>query len=299
MALNAALSGREPAVSVAAGPNEPHISLALGAFLFALFIAGAVGLGLAIAFLSSQGRFRSARRPRIQPQVLLMSFLVFPVSNLVLGGSIGLAILLLGFSLDTNIGAAVHMAGQILAMLGAFALGWSSLQWLTSYTLEDVREIGWRVGALGRAAAWGVGGYCAAIPFMVAGLVISQRLSHVFFRHVPTPEHPIVPVLLKGDAAFAAAMVLAVVVAPIVEETFFRGMLYNALRGVMGVWVASLVSGAIFAIIHPTMPAGFLPIFALGVVLAILRERTGSLVPSMVCHGINNAVALTLVRLIY
>ena len=299
MALNAALRVGEPAGASALKQPAPHVSLAVAAFVSALILAGVVGLGLAIAFLSSRGRFPSARRPRIQSQVLLISFLVFLVANLVLGGCFGLAIMLLGFDLDTGIGAAVHLAGQILAMLGALALGLSLLRWLTSHTLEDAREIGWMAGPIGRAMAWGAAGYCAALPFMIAGLVVSQRLSQVLFKHAPTPEHPIVPVLLRGGTAFAVAVVLAVVVAPIVEETFFRGMLYNALRGMMGVWGASILSGAIFAIVHPTMPVGFLPILALGMVLAMLRESTGSLVPSMICHGINNAVALTLARLIY
>ena len=242
---------------------------------------------------------RRDRRPRIQAPVLLISFLVCLAGVFLLAGFLGVAVALLGFDVDTGAGATAYLIAQAAAMLGALALGFSALRWLTSYTREDPREIGWRLGPVGKAVAWGVGGYCAVLPFMIAALWLSALLSRVLFRHLPTPEHPIVPMLLKGGSAFAVAAVLAVVIAPIVEETFFRGMLYNALRGVMGVCGASILSGTVFAIIHPTLPAGFLPILVLGIALAVLRERTGSLVPCMICHAVNNAVALVLVRLLY
>jgi membrane protease YdiL (CAAX protease family) len=92
--------------------------------------------------------------------------------------------------------------------------------------------------------------------------------------------------------------VLAAVVAPLVEETAFRGLLYTSLRARTGVVASVIISAAIFAAIHPTIPAQFLPIFALGCAFALLREKTGSLAPSMICHGINNAVGLLFVWLI-
>ena len=130
-------------------------------------------------------------------------------------------------------------------------------------------------------------------------MLVSYWLQNTLLRGVPTPEHPIVPYVAQGGAVFWAAFALATVVAPVVEETVFRGMLYTALRAQMRVWPAALVSGGIFAVVHPTLPGQFLPILALGVVLAILREKTGSLAPSMVCHAINNAAMLALVRLMY
>ncbi len=294
--LNAALSVEAP---TAPGPAHSSAGVAVDVLVLAVVLAGVVGIGLAVAFLADRRRFYSARRPRIQPQVLLICFLVFLAGNLALSGCLAAAILVLGLDPDSNIGAAATLTGQALALIGAFALGMFALRRITSVTLEDPREIGLRPIGARKAIAWGIGGYCAAVPFAYGSAAIVYWFYEVLFRHAPMPEHPIVPELLKGDAAFAVGMALAVVVAPVVEETFFRGMLYNALRGVMGVWGASLLSAAIFAAVHPTVPAMLLPLLALGVVFAILRESTGSLAPSMICHAVNNAVVLTLARLVY
>ncbi|MCX8052539.1 MAG: CPBP family intramembrane metalloprotease [Armatimonadetes bacterium] len=298
-ALNTSIVPRQSSISLHTDPSVHNISPALTAFVAAITLAGVVGVGLVITFLSDRSRFRLAPRPQIQPQVLLIAFLVFLMANIILAGCFAVAIVAIGLDLDSDLGAALRLAGQAFALLGAFTMGMSVLRRLTWYTREDPREIGLRAVSVGRALGWGIGGYCAAIPFAYGSAVFLNWFFRILLKRPPIPEHPIVPEVLRGDLAFAIGTILAVVVAPIVEETFFRGMLYNALRGVMGVWGASMLSGAIFAVVHPTVPAGFIPLFALGVVFGILRESTGSLVPSMVCHSINNAVVLTLAQLIY
>lgn len=271
-------------------------SPALRAFAVGLMFAAIAGLGIAISFLANHNReLATSPRPRIQPSVLLISFLVFLISFFVLSGIAGVFMVIAGINPETGLGALTYVILQTAVMTGAFALGLWSLAGIVRMTREDPREIGWRLIPTLQAIVYGVGGYIAALPFMLAALIVSQ----VVFRGVETPEHPIVRTIIESKAAYAAAAALAVIVAPIVEETFFRGMLYTALRSRLGVWWSSLISGAFFAAVHPTLPGGFLPILVLGMVLAILREKTGSLVPSMICHGANNAVALVLVRLIY
>lgn len=265
-------------------------------FLSALMLATLAGLVILASSLAGGLRgMGSNPPPTIQPSVLLIGFLAFLVSLFMLSGVAATLVGAFGADPETSRGAVQYVVVEMAAILGAFALSFAVLSRVLSMTGEDIREIGWRGLGLGRALAWGAGGYLAALPLLFAGLWISQGL----FRNIQTPQHPIVDTLLRGGAPFWLAAVLAVVIAPIVEETCFRGMLYGALRSQMSVWPASVVSAAFFAAIHPTLPAGFLPILSLGVVLAILREKTGSLVPSMVCHAANNAVALALVRLLY
>src|SRR5205823_1403882 len=82
----------------------------------------------------------------------------------------------------------------------------------------------------------------------------------------------------------------AVVLAPWVEEVSMRGLLFSALYRRLGLWPAALVSGAAWAALHLT--AGVLVIFtAEGVLLALLRVRTGSVLPGVGVHGGWNAVA--------
>lgn len=96
------------------------------------------------------------------------------------------------------------------------------------------------------------------------------------------------------DSVFAlvAAGFLVCVVAPVAEELFFRGFLYGGLRK-RGVPIAVLVSGAIFGLAHvASSPVGLLvPLAVLGMIFALLYERTGSLYPAIAMHALNNSVA--------
>lgn len=97
-----------------------------------------------------------------------------------------------------------------------------------------------------------------------------------------------------STSALLAVAVLVCIVAPIVEELFFRGFLFPALGRVMH-WVpAALLAGAIFGGIHAGgTPAIFLvPLAVLGFVLCVLYRRTGSLLPGMGVHAFNNALTL-------
>jgi len=89
----------------------------------------------------------------------------------------------------------------------------------------------------------------------------------------------------------ASALVSAVMVAPVLEELTFRGLLYGTLRLRLS-WVASAgVSGALFALAHGYGIAGFVSVFLSGVLWAWAYERTGSLLPGILAHATNNVAA--------
>ena len=92
---------------------------------------------------------------------------------------------------------------------------------------------------------------------------------------------------------FILTLIAAAVVAPIAEETFFRGFVYGGLRGRIGTLGAMLISTLFFTALHFTLDQ-FIPIFALGIFLAWLYERTGSLYPGILLHASNNAISLIL-----
>lgn len=276
-----------------------QVSKALEVFALFLGCAGFVGLLIIVRFLVAGMHSLVQRSPRIQPQVLLLGFLSGIVSNLVWGGALGIGLLLGGVEQLTDIGVAAHIGAQSVAALIGLAVALWTLRFVTSYTGEDPREIGFSKTTLAKAVKWGAAGYCAALPLVVLAFAVTYLIGRITSHRIFIPEHPIVQDLLSGRFAFVAATVLAVAVAPVVEEILFRGMLYTALRGMMGFWSAAAISAFAFAAVHPTMPASFLPLAALGLVLAVLRESTGSVAPAIVCHGINNALALVLVCLIY
>ena len=107
-----------------------------------------------------------------------------------------------------------------------------------------------------------------------------------------------------GPAEQAIAMldpwlvVIAIAIfAPIAEELFFRGIVFNAWLRESGRLPAYVGSAALFAVIHLSL-ASLLPIFLLGIALAWVYERTGNLLAPIVMHatvnGISVAAALAL-----
>ncbi len=86
----------------------------------------------------------------------------------------------------------------------------------------------------------------------------------------------------------------AVVFAGLTEELLFRGVLSRTLEATrLGFWGGATLASAAFALLHMQYgPGGQLVIFAVGMTLAWIRAWSRSLWPAVVCHSLNNAVAL-------
>jgi len=101
-------------------------------------------------------------------------------------------------------------------------------------------------------------------------------------------------VLASGDPT--VILLAFVVVAPIAEEFFFRGVVYNIWERERGARVAVYGSAALFAAIHASIFA-LVPIFVLGVALAQIYRRTRSLPASIAMHAGFNAISVTIALL--
>ena len=96
-----------------------------------------------------------------------------------------------------------------------------------------------------------------------------------------------------SDVALAFGALLVCVVAPVVEELFFRGFFYGALRNWKGTLPAAILTGLVFGAIHfgSADAEALVPLAFFGFVLCLLYERTGSLYPCIALHAINNSIA--------
>jgi uncharacterized protein len=88
-----------------------------------------------------------------------------------------------------------------------------------------------------------------------------------------------------------------VFVAPFVEETLFRGFIFNGLRSRYHWAVAAAISSALFAAAHMELTF-FLPAFALGFLFAFLYERSDSIWPGMILHFFVNGLSMTLLLIL-
>jgi len=89
---------------------------------------------------------------------------------------------------------------------------------------------------------------------------------------------------------YILAFITLIIIAPIAEETLFRGYLYGKLKKFVPVWVAILVTSALFGALHGAWNLA-IDTFALSVILCLLRESTGNLWASILLHMTKNGIA--------
>ena len=164
-------------------------------------------------------------------------------------------------------------------------------------------HIGLGAGAWPRRVVQGAAASIAAVlsntvgqnvTVYVLGMVMGQQaaIDFVTREEVRTPVYRLLPQLHR-PLEMAAVVVLVAIIVPVGEEIFFRGLTFGVLRRMMNRHVAVVTSALFFASAH-LQPVEFLPILILGMILAYLYDYTGSLIPGMIAHGVNNLAALFL-----
>ncbi len=146
-----------------------------------------------------------------------------------------------------------------------------------------LRPVGWLAGLKWAAAALAAYYVFQAVWLSVLGL--EDESDDITDRLQADPS----------VATVASIAVFAVVIAPIVEEVFFRGFVFGALRSSLSPAGAAAGTGLLFGGVHVFgSPIGFLvPLAMLGFLLSLLYWKTGSLLPCIALHVVNNAIALS------
>lgn len=145
---------------------------------------------------------------------------------------------------------------------------------------SGLRTLGLRGAVFGRAA----------ILFIVGAGVIYGFGFLYDLLHVHTNADTLRQQALRAPDTTLASLLVAIVVAPVCEEIFFRGFLLPGLARVMPVWAAVVASALVFGLAHADL-GSFVPLVVIGLVVGVLRWRTGSLWPGIALHALNNAVA--------
>jgi membrane protease YdiL (CAAX protease family) len=96
--------------------------------------------------------------------------------------------------------------------------------------------------------------------------------------------------MIWGDSPeLASSLIETIVFAPMFEEIVFRGLFFATLRRRFGFVPSALISAAVFAIAHGYGMLGFVSVLWSGVLWAWAYERSGSVLPGMLAHMVNNA----------
>lgn len=188
------------------------------------------------------------------------------------------------FNNDLYAGTLMGLTIAIVLILGVYfvALRPKALSWrevgIKKFKMEDWKTI------------------IAYSVILLVGAVIIVVLTSLFGN---TWENNKTETLQKNVSFITVfiAFVSAAVISPIYEEIFYRGFLYRWLRTRMGLIGGILISAAIFTIAHiPTynvMPVNFFS----GIIFALAYERTNSIWPSVMIHGITNGIMVLLTSL--
>ena len=151
---------------------------------------------------------------------------------------------------------------------------------------------------------WGVSlrqalrGYILFFPSLIVLMVLSLLATKII--GLPYQPHQLVqPLLEAGESSLLWPLFgLAILIGPLAEELFFRGLFFPALKSKVSVFAAVIISAALFATLHLNW-AGWLPIFGLGILLAYSYQKTGDLLVPIFIHVIHNSLFLTFTVLLF
>ena len=195
---------------------------------------------------------------------------------------------MLGFTLANGHPPTIE-AGQpfntLLLLLFYGVSGWVARGRLRATGLHVFRRLGRR-----DALAIVVGFIALIVAHVLTGLqlVLTHQTQHVQvgFEHFSVAGRT--PLLT--DLSIATTAATLVLIAPVVEETIFRGLLFGALMRPLGVFFGALVSAVLFGLVHGDAVL-FPTLAALGFINALAYAATENLTVPVILHALNNAFA--------
>lgn len=238
-------------------------------------------------FHEDTGLFSSRIRviPWSLKDVAIASVLLIPIG---VGGSLGLGLALArtGLVADKTLAAVLGSTLLPIALLGA--------AWVFGTRRHKVSLdlLGFRRTSL-TSVAWLP---LVALSIGLSTIAVYALLAQWLGIEILVPDQGLEEIAALDGLAILPTFAIVGLLAPFAEEVFFRGFLLAALVSVIGGLRGALVSSAIFSVAHLNVST-LLPIFVMGMLLAWLYLRTGSIWPSFVAHAAQNLIALTVLEL--
>ena len=261
-------------------PDTTTAGLALAAIalsILAVTVGSAMHVARAIVVRESlaEGRYRG-------PSVFVLLVLAVLAANAASVAVVNDVAAIVEGRAPSTLGALVLLTvtqAALLAVAGLFVAAPRALAGLRFLPERGLaRSIG--LGVLLAVPAW--------IGAQLLALIGARLLELIGLR----PEEGVAEAAI-GLVDPIVLVIALMVVAPIAEETFFRGVVYNAWLREFGMRRAIIGSAALFALIHGSIFL-VLPIFGLGIALAVLYRRSGSLPAAMAMHATFNGITLLL-----
>jgi len=177
---------------------------------------------------------------------------------------------------------------------------------ITSQLIKAATLIGvvWLIALKARNLSWDAiglrrchwGWLVAAVGVAVVGAAVSLLLAKALIFAAPDWGRFAASRYAWNDAPPWQMLFLigiTIVLTPIAEEIFFRGFLFQWMATHRPIWVAMLVSSAMFGASH-IIPSQMIVAAFMSLLIISLFLASRSIWPCMVCHGVNNALGVFL-----
>lgn len=156
-------------------------------------------------------------------------------------------------------------------------------------------------GTAKRSVLYTGAGLVLGVAITIVVFLVNAVLIGTFGDSTPV-EQSLLPNPSDSVGVIVVLAILVVIVAPVTEEILFRGVLFASLRRHIGVHLAALLSGLLFAVVHievlASQPFGLGGLTLAGVLLAYAFHYTKSLRVAIVMHAVYNGVAFGLMLLL-
>lgn len=258
----------------------------LGLMNLALAVVGVIAAASLFAFWRN-GFFESAAFEKAShPEVYLEAFNIFLLLFIVLVG-----VQVLSMWTTGSVSVAMFVVVELLLWTTALGVVWP---WLRGVPADEAaQDLGWTRGeGIGAEMLCGALAFLASIPVLwIVGMVVRLGVDAAGLGAAeeetigfPSYRRP----LGNSWIVLWAGTLSAVVWAPLVEETFYRGAMYRAVRERLGPWVAVPLTAVAFGVAHPYSLDGLIIVSIAGVGFALLREWRGSLIAPVTMHVLHN-----------
>jgi membrane protease YdiL (CAAX protease family) len=147
-----------------------------------------------------------------------------------------------------------------------------------------------------RQIAYAITFYVGVMPVVfLAAFIYAAFLTDVGYPLTPSDTQEVVSIFTQANYPLGLKIymgIVAVTLAPLVEELLFRGILLPLLARYMDSSWAILIVSAMFAMLHCHVPS-FAPLFVIAVAFSYAYLYSGSILVPVVMHALFNAVGIT------
>ncbi len=191
-------------------------------------------------------------------------------------------------ALNPSSPAMIYIAVILQAILDAIILAYmlGLMRW--RYNAPSWRALGWEPlpnGKLGRGSV--------VMGLIFGGILLSFIVAAASQLFPPKSELPVEQIMHDHRAAILF-MVMAVLVAPVVEETLFRGFLYPVAARSFGVPAGIVITGTLFGLLHASQLSGgpwlVVLIIGVGCVFTWIRAKMNTVLASFIVHTAYNGI---------